>query len=187
MLTVLRPTVLALCEATYSKDPKKIGCAAADHQYLRGRMCNWGTTLCARYLRVDALAQILAKAGVRAHSKVLVMEDGIGLVTAAAAERLAGKSIAIGWRRTFHGKRHKCRLRTHFSYLLGKAAEIRNAAPRRLYTSTGWSTCAGLSGGVYTDLCRHRVSCCRQGLTCFCTSSLCAPAYATFFDDNRGG
>jgi hypothetical protein len=42
------------------------------------------------YVRDDALGLLLTKSGVRAHSKVLILEECSGLVTAAVAERLGG-------------------------------------------------------------------------------------------------
>ena len=39
---------------------------------------------------MDALALMLTKVGVRSHSKILVVEDGVGILTAAVAERLGG-------------------------------------------------------------------------------------------------
>jgi hypothetical protein len=43
-----------------------------------------------RYLRVDGLGLLLTKVGVRAHSKMIVFEEGVGLLTSAIAERLGG-------------------------------------------------------------------------------------------------
>ena len=39
---------------------------------------------------MDALALMLTKVGVRSHSKILVVEDGVGILTTAVAERLGG-------------------------------------------------------------------------------------------------
>jgi hypothetical protein len=46
-----------------------------------------------RYLRTDGLGLLLAKVGVRAHSKMAVFEEGVGLLTSAIAERLGGATL----------------------------------------------------------------------------------------------
>ena len=71
------------------KTPKRLGVLAVHCQVI----VSLTDLVWHSYLRSDALGLMLAKAGVRAHSKVLVLEDGIGLVTAAAAERLGGRHL----------------------------------------------------------------------------------------------
>jgi tRNA (adenine-N(1)-)-methyltransferase non-catalytic subunit len=67
IMTVRRPSARTLCQAMFYKEPRKIG-----------------------FLRVDALGLLLAKAGVRANSKVVVVDGPGGLLTAAACERCGG-------------------------------------------------------------------------------------------------
>lgn len=54
------------------------------------RMLTTWTRCTCRYLRPDGLGLLLTKVGVRAHSKMAVFEEGVGLLTSAIAERLGG-------------------------------------------------------------------------------------------------
>ena len=67
-ITPLPPTVHNLCQYYFNDDPRRI-----------------------RELRPDTLAEMLALANVRPGSRILVVDDASGLVTAAVAERVAGK------------------------------------------------------------------------------------------------
>lgn len=67
----LPPTIHNLCEYWWGLDAKRI-----------------------RDLRPDTLAQILAVGNIRPGSRVLVVDDTSGLLTAAVVERLGGKSSA---------------------------------------------------------------------------------------------
>ncbi|PNH11755.1 tRNA (adenine(58)-N(1))-methyltransferase non-catalytic subunit trm6 [Tetrabaena socialis] len=66
-LTVRKPIARIICDAYYDKAPERV----------------W-------YLRHDSLAVLLSLANVAAGAKVLVVESCMGVVTAAAVERLGG-------------------------------------------------------------------------------------------------
>lgn len=68
----LPPTVHNLCEYWWNLEPRRI-----------------------RDLRPDTLAQILAVGNVRPGSRVLVVDDTSGLLTAAVIERLGGMSCSL--------------------------------------------------------------------------------------------
>ncbi|ORX52833.1 Gcd10p-domain-containing protein [Hesseltinella vesiculosa] len=72
VFTPVRPTLYSITDYFYSKNPDKIN-----------------------FLRVDTLSQLLSKANVRAHSKLLIVDDTQGLIVAAAAERMGGHGTIV--------------------------------------------------------------------------------------------
>lgn len=90
IVTVLRPSARTLCQAAHARDPKKIGCASHDTARSARQLILIKQPAPIRYLRVDGLGLMLTKVGVRAHSKIVVFEEGVGLLTSAVAERLGG-------------------------------------------------------------------------------------------------
>ena len=54
------------------------------------------------YLRMDSLAQILTQANVHAGCRAMVVESCSGLVLGACLERMAGKGLLLGGRRSWH-------------------------------------------------------------------------------------
>ncbi|KAI8342713.1 Gcd10p family-domain-containing protein [Chlamydoabsidia padenii] len=73
MFTPVRPTLYSISNYFFNKNPDKIN-----------------------FLRLDTLSQLLNKANVRAHSKLLIVDDTQGLLVAAAAERMGGYGTIVG-------------------------------------------------------------------------------------------
>jgi tRNA (adenine-N(1)-)-methyltransferase non-catalytic subunit len=71
-VTPLAPTIHNLCEYWWQLEPRRI-----------------------RDLRPDTLAQMLAVGNIRPGSRVLVVDDASGLLTAAIVERLGGRLFSF--------------------------------------------------------------------------------------------
>ncbi|KAI8883539.1 eukaryotic initiation factor 3, gamma subunit [Backusella circina FSU 941] len=69
----IRPTLRTMCEYFFNKNPDKI-----------------------KHLRIDTLSQLLSMANIRAHSKLLVVDDTQGMIITAIMERMGGFGTIVG-------------------------------------------------------------------------------------------
>ncbi|KAK9711983.1 tRNA (adenine(58)-N(1))-methyltransferase non-catalytic subunit trm6 [Basidiobolus ranarum] len=73
VFTPVKPNLYSLCDFFFNKNPSKI-----------------------RDMRIDTLSQMLNMGNIRAHSKILVVDDAQGLVVCGLMERMAGFGSILG-------------------------------------------------------------------------------------------
>ena len=88
-MTVLRPSTRLICEMCWTRNPAK-SLLVVSVLFARLDVLMRG---CARYMRVDTLAQMLTIANVHSGCDVLLVESCQGLVTGAVLERLGGENM----------------------------------------------------------------------------------------------